>query len=172
MPIHTINAFSYGYFQVILAYAVIGLVISIIFWLVHKHSGHHLMASEAFLIASLGMIGGLTGYLGGASREAAVGDILPAVLSFFAGLSIFFFGNEKAKKTLTAMAMFSFGVSLFLGFAYGADVRSAEEYNADFRKACISLILNPQSYVNENALSARLNNEEDKLVKSCKYFMG
>ena len=68
------------------------------------------------LIAGLAMLGCISGYLGGLSRTAAVGEIIPAALALAGGAAAYLFGADRSKGLIASICALALGLSLFLGF--------------------------------------------------------
>lgn len=92
------------------------------------------LAVQGFLV---GLIGGLAGHLGGASREGAVGDILPAILALVGGYSAYLLGEKRAGSVEFYNNGFCFLVAFFLLFNLSAVLRQSNE-SFDFCKAVYS----------------------------------
>lgn len=164
------DGFAASYFAVLGIYLVFGIAMGAISVL-YGYARHGAIQFEAFLlVAILGTVGGLCGYLGGASRVGAVGDIVPAFIGLLAGLSAYFFGKESDHREIVAFSVLSFSVILFFGFAYGAKVRADAEFDQSFVDACQRLLFDPASYEVGNSLSARLLNRNDELMLMCESF--
>ncbi len=90
---------------------------------------------ESFLLLlAFSLLGIVTGYLTGFSRESAVGTVLPAVLSLIGGLAIFLVVKDKITRIYVSMAVLSFSLSLVLGTSWGAVMReTAEEFKISER---------------------------------------
>lgn len=85
---------------------------------------------ELFLVVlAFSMLGMVTGYLTGFSREPAIGAVMPAVLSLMGGLLVFLVGKNKESRSIVSTAMFVFTFMLLLGSGWGAVMRDvAQEY--------------------------------------------
>jgi hypothetical protein len=109
------------------------------------------------------MLGIVTGYLTGFSREPVVGAVLPAVLSLFSGLAAFLIGRDKGNRIVVSLAVLAFAFSLVLSTGWGVVLRDiAEEHKvsksylvrralieAEVREFRRSLRLPEGSYPNE-----------------------
>jgi len=86
---------------------------------------------ELFLVTlAFSILGMVTGYLTGFSRESAVGAVLPAVLSLMGGLMVFLVGKTQESRVIVSVSMIVFSFALLLGTGWGAVMRStAEEFN-------------------------------------------
>ena len=89
------------------------------------------------LFLGLAAIGTTTGITGGLSREAAVGDIMSAVLGLFGGLSIYLFAADRSKGTIVSISTFVFALSVYVGYLEGAGRRNMPESYIFWRNACI-----------------------------------
>jgi hypothetical protein len=86
-------------------------------------------AEFGILLLAFTMLGIVTGYLTGFSRQPAVGAVLPAALSFVGGLAVFLIGKESTNRTLVGACVFGFSLSLALGTGWGSVMRTySEEY--------------------------------------------
>jgi uncharacterized membrane protein len=86
------------------------------------------------VLTSFSMLGIVTGYLTGFSREPAVGAVLPAVLSLLGGLTVFVVGKSRENRGMVSLTMFVFSLMLLLGSSWGAVMRDvAEEYERSER---------------------------------------
>ncbi len=81
----------------------------------------------ALILLAFSTLGISTGYITAFSREAAVGSVLPAVLSLFGGLSVFLIGKEKEHRTVISLTILSFSFSLLLGVSWGSVMRETAE---------------------------------------------
>jgi uncharacterized membrane protein len=81
------------------------------------------------VLTSFSMLGIVTGYLTGFSREPAVSAVLPAVLSLLGGLTVFVVGKSRESRGMVSLTMFVFSLMLLLGSSWGAVMRDvAEKY--------------------------------------------
>lgn len=81
------------------------------------------------IVLAFSMLGLVAGYLTGFSRQAAVGAVLPAVLSLMGGLAVYLLGKDKSIRAIVAISVLAFSVSLVIGTGWGAIMRdSAAEY--------------------------------------------
>jgi hypothetical protein len=80
-----------------------------------------------FVLLSFSMLGLVTGYLTGFSRESVVGAVLPSVLSLFGGLAVFLIGKNKESRIITSLAVLSFAISLVLGTSWSSIMRQSWE---------------------------------------------
>ena len=79
------------------------------------------MSIFAFFVFSL--VGLSTGYLTGMSREAAVGALVPAVLSLVAGAAVFLFDRTAGQSITLGLSIVGLSISLVLGTVYGSKNR-------------------------------------------------
>lgn len=90
-----------------------------------------------FVLASFSMLGIVTGYSAGLSRESVLGTVLPAVLSLIGGLAIFLIEKKVETRLIVSTSIFIFTLALLIGIGWGAFMREeAEEYkkSADYLK--------------------------------------
>ena len=88
---------------------------------------------ELFLVVfAFSILGMVTGYLTGFSRESVVGAVLPAVLSLMGGLMIFLVGKNQESRSIVSISMIVFALTLLLGTSWGAVMRSTAE---EFKKS-------------------------------------
>jgi len=74
------------------------------------------------------MLGFASGYLTGISRVAAVGNLIPAMLTLVGGLSIFLFKTRSDSVTRSVgFSIFMFGFSIFYGIQVGAFDREYQQ---------------------------------------------
>ena len=86
-----------------------------------------LMAGAVFALSLLGVV---TGKIMGQSREAAVGTVMPAILTFLGGLLIYVLNKADERKQIMAIAVFiGFTLSLAVGIHWGATARTNAELN-------------------------------------------
>ncbi|MGC2074992.1 MAG: hypothetical protein WA728_02960 [Xanthobacteraceae bacterium] len=71
----------------------------------------------------ISLIGFLIGFMTGLSREPAVGNVLPAVLTLIGGLIIYVFGTQSDFKVLVGYCVSLLVCSLFYGLENGSFVR-------------------------------------------------
>lgn len=62
----------------------------------------------------LALVGGLTGQLGGGSREGVVGELLPAVMGLFGPLIAFYLGSKRDKSGQVSVNTLAFLLSFFV----------------------------------------------------------
>jgi hypothetical protein len=85
--------------------------------------------SLLLVLLAFSMLGIVTGYLTGFSREPVVGAVLPAVLSLFGGLAAFLIGRDKGNQVVVSLAVLAFAFSLVLSTGWGVVLRNiAEEH--------------------------------------------
>jgi peptidoglycan/LPS O-acetylase OafA/YrhL len=83
---------------------------------------------ERFVVlASFAMLGLVTGYLTGFSRTPAVGAVLPAVLSLLGGVTAFILGRSRESRLLVGSMLFVFSLTLVIGSSWGAIMRDGAE---------------------------------------------
>jgi len=83
-----------------------------------------------FLGFPLALLGVVVGYATGLSRSSAVGDVLPAVLTFLGALSVYLMAQEKKSALIAAVCVLVISVSLIAGMGYGSRLRFVHELQA------------------------------------------
>lgn len=101
------------------------LLVSFLLYLLVMPSDHK-KDLLVFLMA-FSMLGIVTGYLTGLSRQPAVSAVLPAVLSLFGGLAVYLIGTDQSKRLAVSLAVLAFATSLVLATSWGAAIRGAGE---------------------------------------------
>lgn len=110
--------------------AIFGLLLALAKSLPRKNSGGRPVSFRSrfstYILPALGyavpvaLVGYIAGYLTGASRSAAVGSTVPAVLALIGGLNIYFFGTQNKEKAVVAYSIFIFAFVFFYGVWGGA----------------------------------------------------
>lgn len=108
----------------------------------------------AAMILAVTLLGCMTGYAGGNSRTGVVGDIIPAVLTFFGGLVVYLFGIKSKMSPLTPFLVSAFVVSLFIGYGMGAKKRHLFEMREARKEICIEVFSDAQIIGNQLALKS------------------
>jgi hypothetical protein len=94
--------------------------------------------SVVYLSVPIVILGYASGYLTGISRAAAVGNLIPAMLTLVGGLSIYLFKESSDSFTRTvAFSVFMFGFSIFYGAQVGA-------YTREYKQADRLIVLSNQ----------------------------
>jgi hypothetical protein len=84
------------------------------------------------------MLGYASGYLTGISRAAAVGNLIPAMLTLVGGLSIYLFKTRSDSFTrAVGFSVFMFGFSIFYGIQVGA-------YDREYKQTDRLIVLSDQ----------------------------
>ena len=78
-------------------------------------------------VAAFVSLGLTTGYLTGLSRAAAVGTVLPAVLSLLGAIAVILVSQSAAKARLVSLLILVFSVGLLLGTTWGSSARDQAE---------------------------------------------
>lgn len=104
------------------------------------------MAGTLVLLFTLGILGAVTGTLGGQSRVGAVGAIVPAILAIAGGASVYLFGIDRSKGTVASVAVAVLAASVFWGYQLGSNIRSADDFNTAGLTACYRLFFDPALY--------------------------
>jgi hypothetical protein len=100
----------------------ISVLATLAIW-ISKGARQHL--SSTFLaILAFSLLGFVTGYMMGDSRESAVSAVLPAVLTLLGGATLFLFGSKGVQtQTVVSGSVIVFSLALFLGTHLGARLR-------------------------------------------------
>lgn len=106
--------------------AVVGLIAMRI--LPHRHAGVWLLFVAVFAFSILGFV---TGELLGDSREAAVGTVVPAVLTLLGGVAAYVV-SEKGLESQPAIfaILICFPLALYVGSLFGIGLRAEYEDHA------------------------------------------
>jgi hypothetical protein len=84
--------------------------------------------SVVYLSVPIVILGYATGYLTGISRAAAIGNLIPAMLTLVGGLTIYLFKESSDSITrAVAFSVFMFGFSIFYGVQVGAYYREYKQ---------------------------------------------
>jgi len=82
-----------------------------------------------FVVLAFSMLGIVTGYLTGFSREPAIDAVVPAMLSLMGGILVFLIGKNKESRSIVSVSIFSFTFMILLGSSWGSVMRDvAIEY--------------------------------------------
>jgi hypothetical protein len=98
--------------------------------LVFAHRPRISRKSFFIVLLSFSLLGIVTGLLAGLSRTAAMGAVLPSVLSLVGALGIYLVGAEKADQGLVATCVIALSLDLLIGTAWGAVLRDDFERDA------------------------------------------
>ncbi len=78
----------------------------------------------AIVFSAVAATGLSAGLMTGLSREAAVGDVLPAILSLIGGVAIYMASTgASVRRMIVSVAVFSLATTLWLGALWGASAR-------------------------------------------------
>lgn len=81
-----------------------------------------------FAVFSMALLGIVTGYVTGLSRESAVGAVLPAVLGLVGGVSVYILGVKAVQQqSLVVGVLSAFSLCLLLGIVCGSKLRGDAE---------------------------------------------
>lgn len=137
-------------------FLLVSVAISLLIWILAlltlRDSEERTSAVLAAMILTVTLLGCMTGYAGGNSRTGVVGDIIPAVLTFFGGLVVYLFGIKSKMSPLTPFLVSAFVVSLFIGYGMGAKKRQLYEIREARKEVCIEVFSDSQVIGNELAL--------------------
>ena len=108
-------------------FALVAGVVSLVIWFAalsaHGTGEADERVTALAMIFAVALLGGMTGYAGGNSREGVVGDVIPAVLTFLSGAVLYFFGLKRQAAPITPFLLSAFVVVLFIGYGMGAKKR-------------------------------------------------
>ena len=137
-------------------FLLVSVAISLLMWILLlvtlRDNEEKSSAVLAAMILTVTLLGCMTGYAGGNSRTSVVGDVIPAVLTFFGGLVVYLFGVKSKMSPLTPFLVSAFVVSLFIGYGMGAKKRQLFEIREARKEVCIEVFSDPQVIGNELAL--------------------
>lgn len=105
----------------------------------------------AFHLVAMALLGVMTGYAGGNSRESVVGEVVPALLSFLGAGSLFYLGLKKVHDAAPSVLVSCLIISVFVGFSVGAKKRSL--YEANHSGPSANQVLCEQVFANPRILS-------------------
>lgn len=128
---------------------IVALVVSTSFYVYQLSKQRHTQGTDAekpyswlslFIPALvLALIGGMSGQLGGGSRESVVGDLVPAIFALLGGYSAYLLGEKEVKRPLLVPNGLSFVFAFFLLYNMAAVWRQESEIQ-DF---CLNLFSDP-----------------------------
>lgn len=95
------------------------------------------------LALGLAVLGAVSGVAGGMSRESAVGDIIPAALALVGGVAIYVFGADTSKGLISSCSAVAFAISLGVGYAGGAEMRSEGDFARTTHDFCLAELSDP-----------------------------
>lgn len=152
-------------FRVFFNFLVVSLGVTLAFWFLglvsHKPDNRSEAIVAFWMILSVALLGGLTGYAGGNSRDGVVGDVIPAVLAFLSGAVLYFFGLQRQPAKITPFLLGAFVVVLFLGFSMGAKKRQLfdDARTRDDRRlqTCINVFSNAEVLASDTAVRRAVN---------------
>jgi hypothetical protein len=84
----------------------------------------------AFLGLPFALLGVTVGIITGLSREAAVGEVLPAVLALVAGVAVYVIAQGGRQALIAGVSVVSLCISLAAGIGYGSEARVQAEQRA------------------------------------------
>jgi hypothetical protein len=168
------RALNPGTFAVLFALIFIGLLVSavVLLILVVTRSGTPATRIRLFvLMLALALFGSIAGYSGGLSRSAAVGDIIPAVLGLAGGLAVYLFGIDTSRGAVASISLSAFAVGLFLGYSFGASIRSDIDRNVALRDACIGLYFHPDIYASSDVFERTFGADNARYNAICRDYI-
>lgn len=154
------NAFIYHFnseaFITVAVVTMVGLLVAAVVFLPIAAFGlvpRDERAKVLLTLLSLSILGVVAGELGGGSRAAAVGDIIPSVLGVVGGLAVYLFGIDRTKGTIASIAMLAFAFGLFWGYVGGSHGRTGMDSNGRVEAACLDLFFDAALYSKEGPYS-------------------
>ena len=108
-------------------------------WIARLSQGQnatHATVAEALAVGvPFSVLGVAVGYLTGISREAAVGSVVPAVLTLLGALTLYIGSNGGRKSMLASATMIYVTIALVTGVGYGSRLRvAADEFEKSPRR--------------------------------------
>lgn len=100
------------------------IVALLIFFASFKSASRFEIMMVCLGFSSLGLV---AGYLTSLSRQPAIGDLIPAVLSLIGALAVYMIGKVKESRIVISTAIFLFSASLLLGANWGAVTRTESD---------------------------------------------
>lgn len=88
------------------------------------HLAH--IGQGTYLAIVFGVLGWVTGYFTGASRESVVAEVMPAILGAIGAVGGFA-GLKYGKAVQVGMMVAAFALCIFIGAATGSNIRTAHE---------------------------------------------
>lgn len=141
-------------------FLLVSVVISLLIWAISatilQRNEEKSTTTVALMICTVTLLGCMTGYAGGNSRVGVVGDIIPAVLTFFGGLVVYIFGVKSKMSVLTPFLVSAFVIALFIGYGMGAKKRHLFEIREARKQVCIEVFSDPELIGNEIALDTAI----------------
>ena len=129
---------------------IVAVVISTAFYVFYLRKQHRIQCADAensyswlglFIPALvLSLIGGMSGQLGGGSRESVVGELVPAVFTLLGGYGAYLLGEKEVKRPFLVPNGLSFVFAFFLLYNMAAVWRQESEIK-DF---CLNLFSDPK----------------------------
>jgi hypothetical protein len=120
---------------VALAAAAVISILALVGW----RSGFKDRAITLAMLFTLALVGTIVGLATGLSRVGAVGNVVPAVLVFFGGLSAYLFGQDKDKGLVASLCVVAFTVGFFAFITVGATMRDRSEARQALEGACLTV---------------------------------
>ena len=118
LPPYLLNGPTWSAFWPIPVFA---FLVSLLFGLLFKGDGKR--TDWVIVLTAFSTLGLVTGYLTGLSRDSAVGNVLPAVLSLLGGFAAFVISKNKESRLIVGCVVFLFSGMLLLGSGWGAVMR-------------------------------------------------
>ena len=145
-----------GFLSICLVSLLVAGVVTLLAWFLawRAEDSHDRrdIARLSLLFLCLSLLGVISGFSGGLSREAAVGDIIPAALALLGGVAVYLFGVDSTRGAVVSLATITFAVGIYYGYGLGADRRSGVESLQRFRAHCFSVFSDADLVADPGAL--------------------
>jgi len=117
------------------SFVVAATIVALVFWavgLVHnwQPASKAALSQALFFSFPFAILGVTVGFVTSLSREAAVGDVLPAVLVFVGGICVYLVSKGGRAAIISAVAVVMLCVSFSAGIGYGSRARVENEQSA------------------------------------------
>lgn len=91
------------------------------------------------VLGALALLGAFAGVIGGLSRVAVVGSVLPAVFGLLGGVVIYLFGLEPEKGLMASLGASALAISITIGFISASKSRTKVDNFETLRAACLGV---------------------------------
>lgn len=129
--------------------SIVALTVSTCFYLFRFASQNQVQRAETandytwwrlfFPALALSLIGGMSGQLGGGSREGVVGELIPALFVLIGGYGAYLLGEKKIERPLMVPNGLSFVFAFFLLYNMAAVWRQ----EAEIKEFCLTVFSDP-----------------------------
>jgi uncharacterized membrane protein (UPF0136 family) len=116
------------FFSMLVKPLLIGVASGALFAVINQRlrGAERLRPIDAVVIVPIALIAYIAGYLTGSSGSPAIGNLIPAVLTFIGGLNVYLFGAKHEYRALSLFGIFLFAIVLFYGALDGGYARVAQ----------------------------------------------